>query len=78
MLGLRAVLFKLSIWNHNASYGATLQNLHYTDARHTGLVPRAPSRWQKGIYGLFTVGGRYAWKKWEDWLVDKEGGYEEV
>ncbi|MCJ1245871.1 peroxisome assembly protein (Peroxin-2) [Trapelia coarctata] len=78
LLALRAVLFKLSIWDHNASYGAVLQNLRYTDARHTGLVPRAPSRWQKAIYGLTTVGGRYTWEKWENWLADREGGYDEV
>ena len=35
------------------------------------------SRVQKGIYGLLTVGGRYGWQKWEDWLLEKEGGYEE-
>jgi peroxin-2 len=30
------------------------------------------------MYGLLTVGGRYAWDKWESWLVGQEGGYEEV
>lgn len=78
MLALRAVLFKLSIWDHSASYGAALQNLRYVDARHTGPVPRLPSRWQKACYGVMTVGGRYAWHRWEDWLVDQEGGYDEV
>ncbi|KAL9111602.1 MAG: hypothetical protein Q9187_007904, partial [Circinaria calcarea] len=77
LLALRAVLFKLSIWDHNASYGAALQNLRYTDARQMGLVPVLPSRWQKSFYGILTVGGRYAWNKWEDWLVEQEGGYEE-
>ena len=72
------MLFKLSIWDHNASYGAALQNLRYVDARHAGPVPRLPSRWQKALYGLTTVGGRYAWHRWEDWLADQEGGYEEV
>ena len=77
-LGLRAVLFKLSVWDHDASYGAALQGLRYIDARHGGVVPRAPSMWQKGVYGLFTVGGRYAWQKWEGWLVERAGGEEEV
>ncbi|KAL8831885.1 MAG: hypothetical protein Q9191_000598 [Dirinaria sp. TL-2023a] len=77
LLGLRLVLWKLSVWDHDASYGAALQNLKYIDARHQGPVPRAPSRWQKGLYGLVTVGGRYAWVKWEDWLAEQEGGYEE-
>ena len=72
------MLFKLSIWDHNASYGAALQNLRYVDARHAGPVPRLPSRWQKALYGLTTVGGQYAWHRWEDWLADQEGGYEEV
>ena len=72
------MLFKLSVWDHNASYGATLQGLRYTDARSSGPVPKDPSPWQKGIYGLVTVAGRYGWDKWEDWLIAKEGGYEEV
>lgn len=77
LLGLRVVLFKLSIWDHNASYGAALQNLRYTDARHRGLISGTPTRWQKGLYGILTIGGRYGWTKWEDWLADQEGGYEE-
>ncbi|RWQ98511.1 putative peroxisome biosynthesis protein [Paecilomyces variotii] len=76
-LGLRAILFKLSIWDHNASYGAALQNLKYTDSRSQGPVFSPPTKWQKILYGLFTVGGRYAWDRWESWLIDKQGGYEE-
>ncbi|KAI9806382.1 MAG: peroxisome assembly protein (Peroxin-2) [Phylliscum demangeonii] len=75
-LFLRAALFKLSIWDHDATYGATLQNLRYVDARRkTGgltAAAAAPSRWQKGLYGAFSVGGRYARTKWEDWLVGSE------
>ena len=78
LLGLRAVLFKLSVWDHNASYGAALQGLRYIDARHGGVVPRTPSRWQKGLYGFFTVGARYVWEKWQGWLVEQEGGEGEV
>ncbi|KAF2841033.1 peroxisomal biogenesis factor 2 [Patellaria atrata CBS 101060] len=81
LLVLRAMLWKLSIWDHDASYGASLQGLRYTDARgearSRGRERPKPTKWQKGLYGLFSVGGRYTWKKWEDWLVEKEGGYEE-
>ncbi|KAJ5625881.1 hypothetical protein N7510_002190 [Penicillium lagena] len=77
LLALRAVLFKLSIWDHNASYGAALQGLHYTDSRRKGPVYATPTKWQKTAYGLLTVGGRYAWDKWESWLIGQEGGYEE-
>ncbi|KAL3418021.1 Peroxisomal biogenesis factor 2 [Phlyctema vagabunda] len=77
MLALRAVLFKVTIWDHDATYGAALQNLRYTDARGTGPILVAPSKWQKSLYGAFTVGGRYAWTKWEDWLVDNDNGYDE-
>lgn len=76
LLGLRTVLFKFTIWDNNASYGASLQNLRYTDARYQGHVPRAPSKWQKACYGLFAVGGRYAWTRWENWLAQQDGGYE--
>ena len=78
LLVLRAILFKLTIWDHNATYGAALQNLRYTDARNRKATNAPPTRWQKSLYGLFTVGGRYAWNKWEDWLVEQEGGYDEV
>ena len=83
MLVLRAALFKLSVWDNNATYGASLQNLRYADARGAAVakgrpavreaVPIAPSVWQKAMYGLVTVGGRYAWTKWEDWLRDNDG-----
>lgn len=76
LLALRAILFKLSIWDHNASYGAVLQDLQYTDARHSGPLAIAPSKLQKACYGLVTVGGRYGWTKWEEWLSDQDGGYE--
>ena len=75
MLALRAVLFKLTIWDHDATYGAALQNLKYTDARNDGPVLVAPSRWQKSVYGLVTVFGKYAWTRWEDWLVEQDDGY---
>lgn len=74
-LVLRAILFKLSIWDHNASYGAALQNLKYTDARQCTPVLSSPTRWQKGLYGLITVLGKYGWTKWEDWLVNQDDGY---
>ncbi|KAJ5894108.1 Pex N-terminal [Penicillium taxi] len=74
---LRAILFKLSIWDHNASYGAALQGLQYTDSRSKGPVYSPPTKWQKSVYGLLTVGGRYAWGKWESWLIGQEGGYAE-
>lgn len=71
-------MFKFTIWDRNASYGAALQNLKYTDARHTGVVPLAPSKFQKGIYGLSTIGGRYLWSRWGNWLAQQEGVDEEV
>ncbi|KAL3478747.1 Pex12 amino terminal region-domain-containing protein [Aspergillus californicus] len=76
-LALRAILFKLSIWDHDASYGAALQSLKYIDSRSKGPVQPTPTKYQKSLYGLLTVGGRYAWDKWESWLISQEGGYEE-
>ncbi|KFY64563.1 hypothetical protein V497_01658 [Pseudogymnoascus sp. VKM F-4516 (FW-969)] len=67
-LALRGVLFKVSVWDHDATYGAALQNLRFTDARHKGLVPLPPSRSQKALYGLLTVFGPYAWTRWERYL----------
>lgn len=75
LLALRAALFKLTVWDHDATYGAALQNLRYTDARTEGPVLVSPSRWQKSIYGLVTVFGKYGWTKWEDWLMEHDDGY---
>ena len=75
---LRAALWKLSIWDHGASYGASLQGLQYADARGSNPAARAkPTAWQKIAYGLLTVGGRYSWTRWEDYLSGIENGYEE-
>jgi peroxin-2 len=83
LLVLRALLFKLTMWDHNASYGASLQGLRYTDARGmAGNKPQSllsaptPKTWQKAVYGAVTVFGRYAWTKWEGYLIDQEGGYD--
>lgn len=78
LLVLRAILFKLTLWDHDASYGAALQGLRYTDARDKSLARPPPKRWQKAVYGLVTVLGRYGWEKWEQYLVDAEGGFDEV
>lgn len=75
LLALRAALFKLSIWDNDASYGASLQNLRYTDARQAGPALPKPTKWQKTLYGMITIFGRYGWDKWEDWLIDQERGY---
>jgi peroxin-2 len=76
LLALRALLFKLTVWDQNASYGASLQGLRFTDARVGGPSSPLPSKWQKAFYGIFTVFGRYGWTKWESYLADQEGGYE--
>jgi len=81
LAGLRLILWKLSIWDRGTSYGASLQGLRYVDARlkhaRSGTTGADPSRWQKIAYGMLTVGGRYGWQKWEDWLLEREGGYEQ-
>lgn len=77
LLALRAALFKLTVWDHDATYGAALQNLRYTDARQDGPVLIPPSRVQKTLYGLVTVGGKYAWTRLETWLSRHDNGFDE-
>ncbi|PBP20775.1 peroxisomal biogenesis factor 2 [Diplocarpon rosae] len=77
LLALRAILFKVTVWDHDATYGAALQNLKFTDARQNGAVLVSPSTWQKSFYGVFTVGGKYAWTRWENWLADNDNGYDQ-
>jgi peroxin-2 len=76
-LALRAALFKLTVWDNDATYGAALQNLKYTDARNDGPVLAPPSKVQKSLHGLITVFGNYAWAKWEDWLVERDDGFDQ-
>ena len=73
-LVLRAVLWKLSIWDWNTTYGASLQNLRYMNVGKDGLLGQ-PKTWQKGVYGLINVVGKYGWEKWEEWLSRQEDGY---
>lgn len=75
-LVLKAILFKLTIWNHNATYGAALQNLQFSDARHIEKGFIAPSVWQKIFYGFTTVGGDYIWTKWGNWVVNTNASTE--
>ncbi|KAF2119534.1 peroxisomal biogenesis factor 2 [Lophiotrema nucula] len=75
LLGLRLILFKLSIWDQNASYGAHLQGLRYMDARSERPDRPPPKLWQKVLYGGLTVGGRYAWTKWEEYLLASSEDY---
>ncbi|KAI1334412.1 Pex12 amino terminal region-domain-containing protein [Xylariaceae sp. FL0016] len=77
LLALRAILFKLTVWDHDATYGAALQNLKYTDARRDGPTLVPPTKWQKSLYGLVTVGGKYGWTKWENWLLDQDNGFDQ-
>lgn len=76
LLVLRAVLFKLTVWDHDATYGAALQNLKYTDARHDGPVLVPPTKLQKSLYGLITVGGKYGWTRLENWLLNQDNGFD--
>ncbi|KAF2795228.1 hypothetical protein K505DRAFT_273646 [Melanomma pulvis-pyrius CBS 109.77] len=75
LLALRLILFKLSIWNNNSSYGAHLQGLRYTDARSSSPARPPPKPWQKAAYGMITIGGRYAWTKWEEYLLASSEDY---
>lgn len=75
---LRSIIWKLSIWDQGASYGASLQGLQYIDARHVNIAARPPpTAWQRIAYGLITVGGRYAWSRWEAHISELDNSYEE-
>ncbi|KXT01243.1 hypothetical protein AC578_3803 [Pseudocercospora eumusae] len=78
---LRICMWKLSIWDHGQSYGASLQGLKYVDARGkpdpNTLVRKEATTWQRLLYGIISVGGRYGWARWEDRLSSLENGYDE-
>jgi peroxin-2 len=69
LLVLKLLLFKVTIWDHSATYGAKLQNLRLVHTKSTvsKLIPM--SQTQKILYGLITAGGSYMWGKLEDYLA---------
>lgn len=68
LLLLKAALFKITVWDHGATYGAKLQNLHFVDTR--SRIRTSPiSKTQKLLYGAIVVGGSYGWNKLEDYLA---------
>ncbi|KAK4504356.1 hypothetical protein PRZ48_005272 [Zasmidium cellare] len=77
---LRIVYWKLSIWDHGTSYGASLQGLKYIDSRGNAAeaerVRKEATKWQRAAYGLITVVGRYGWTRWEERLSTIENGYD--
>ncbi|CAK4031267.1 Peroxisomal biogenesis factor 2 [Lecanosticta acicola] len=78
---LRMVYWKLSIWDHGTSYGASLQGLKYIDSRgdqqEAARIRKEATYWQRALYGIITVAGRYGWTRWEERLSTLEGGYDE-
>lgn len=76
-LALRICMWKLSIWDHGQSYGASLQGLKYVDARAKSNLRSEATKWQRAVYGIITVGGRYGWSRWEQRLSSLENGYDE-
>ncbi|PRP75883.1 hypothetical protein PROFUN_15484 [Planoprotostelium fungivorum] len=50
---LDSLIYYLSIWNMETTYGYILQNLKFGSSSNT----------QKALYGLFTVFGRWAWSR---------------
>ncbi|KAI8990324.1 Pex12 amino terminal region-domain-containing protein [Pilobolus umbonatus] len=81
LLGLlNLVLFKLSVYDTSATYGAQLQNLKFRNERkHSGpleaIAQDAPlTNGQKLAYGIFTVGGQYVWSRVNRYITSKGWG----
>ncbi|RHZ56709.1 hypothetical protein Glove_397g8 [Diversispora epigaea] len=66
---LQFIMYRLSIYESGASYGAQLQNLKYRNERqHGGLLQStakdAPlTKFQKYAFGIMTIGGQYVWMR---------------
>ncbi|CAO3649572.1 unnamed protein product [Cunninghamella blakesleeana] len=77
---LNFILFKLSIYDSSASYGAQLQNLKYRNEwEHSGILESIAkdtplTKTQKIIYGILTVGGQYAWTRTNRYITEKGWG----
>ncbi|KAI9492243.1 Pex12 amino terminal region-domain-containing protein [Zychaea mexicana] len=77
---LNLFLFKLSVYDSSATYGSQLQNLKYRNEwKHGGalesIAKDAPlSQAQKILYGVFTVGGQYAWSRANRYITSQGWG----
>ncbi|KAI7850591.1 Pex12 amino terminal region-domain-containing protein [Circinella umbellata] len=77
---LNLCLFKLSVYDSSATYGSQLQNLKYRNEwKHGGalesIAKDAPlSQTQKVLYGVFTVGGQYAWTRANRYITSQGWG----
>lgn len=77
---LDLVMFRYSIFENSATYGAMLQNLRYrNEARHSGglqsTATDAPlTVFQKVAYGLLTVGGKYGFAKLNNTMTNEGWG----
>ncbi|CAG8477702.1 16849_t:CDS:2 [Funneliformis mosseae] len=66
---LQLIMYRLSIYESGASYGAQLQNLKYRNERQHwgGLQSTAKdsplTKFQKFVYGALTIGGQYMWMR---------------
>ncbi|KAF5093353.1 hypothetical protein D0Z00_004097 [Geotrichum galactomycetum] len=65
---LKLIIFKLTVWDHSATYGAKLQNLKFVDGRVSTSLSKPLGRSQKLGYALLVVGGDYIWNKLEGYV----------
>ncbi|KAI9315692.1 Pex12 amino terminal region-domain-containing protein [Dichotomocladium elegans] len=77
---LNFVLFKFSVYDTGATYGAGLQNLKYRNEwKHGGALESvakdAPlTQGQKIAYGVLTIGGQYAWSRANRYITARGWG----
>ncbi|KAI8059373.1 Pex12 amino terminal region-domain-containing protein [Gilbertella persicaria] len=77
---LNLILFKLSIYDSSATYGAQLQNLKYRNERnHQGVFESIAqdgplTQTQKIAYGILTVAGQYMWTRIHRYITAKGWG----
>lgn len=74
LLLLKLVVFKLTVWDHSATYGAKLQNLKFVDGRVGTSLSRPLSRNQKLGYAILVVGGDFLWDKLERYISTMDEG----
>lgn len=74
LLMLKLVVFKLTVWDHSATYGAKLQNLKFVDGSVGTSLSRPLSRNQKLGYAILVVGGDFLWDKLERYISTMDEG----
>ncbi|KAK9463388.1 Pex12 amino terminal region-domain-containing protein [Lipomyces oligophaga] len=73
---LKALLWKVTVWDNSATYGGLLQNIRLVDARSNSKFLKSPSKSQKLVYGFLAIFGQYIFREFMNKLESTDSEQE--